>query len=220
METAHLAEFARVADFGSFTAAARELHLTQSTLSKHIALLEREFGVDLFVRDRNGVSLTEAGGVLYAQAWQIKRLLRATEALVRAAGEGHAGAPCGAAGAGMGAAAARGAAGAQGSRAAMRGAAGGAAGMSGGLARGAARATDAGDTALRCKCRLVAERRGLDGRELGALILYVEERGFEAIEAELGLSRDEVADVLACVYRKLGVEDKQGVLDLIHSVSE
>ena len=64
METAYLHEFAKVAECGSFTAAARELHLTQSTLSKHVALLEREFGADLFVRDRSGVSLTEAGGVL------------------------------------------------------------------------------------------------------------------------------------------------------------
>ena len=62
METAYLHEFAKVAECGSFTAAARELHLTQSTLSKHVALLEREFGADLFVRDRSGVSLTEAGG--------------------------------------------------------------------------------------------------------------------------------------------------------------
>lgn len=85
METAHLHEFAKVADCGSFTAAARELHLTQSTLSKHVALLEREFGADLFVRDRSGVSLTEAGGVLYAQARQMEKLLRATELLVRAA---------------------------------------------------------------------------------------------------------------------------------------
>lgn len=195
METTYLSEFSRVADRGSFTAAARELHLTQSTLSKHVALLEREFGTELFVRDRNGVSLTEAGSVLYAQARQMERLLRATGALVRAAGEGRASVPRGVAGARAGAVDAR----------------------SGAMA---VAATDAGDTALRCKCRLVAERCGLDGRELGALILYVEERGFEAIEAELGLSRDEVADVLAGVYRKLGVESKQGALDLIHSVSE
>lgn len=90
METAHLHEFAKVADCGSFTAAARELHLTQSTLSKHVALLEREFGADLFVRDRSGVSLTEAGGVLYAQARQMEKLLRATELLVRAARDGQA----------------------------------------------------------------------------------------------------------------------------------
>lgn len=195
METTYLSEFSRVADRGSFTAAARELHLTQSTLSKHVALLEREFGTELFVRDRNGVSLTEAGSVLYAQARQMERLLRATGALVRAAGEGRASVPRGVAGVRSGTEDAR----------------------SGAMA---VAATGAGDTALRCKCRLVAERCGLDGRELGALILYVEERGFEAIEAELGLSRDEVADVLAGVYRKLGVESKQGALDLVHSVSE
>lgn len=90
METAYLHEFAKVAECGSFTAAARELHLTQSTLSKHVALLEREFGADLFVRDRSGVSLTEAGGVLYAQARQMEKLLRATELLVRAARDGQA----------------------------------------------------------------------------------------------------------------------------------
>lgn len=195
METTYLSEFSRVADRGSFTAAARELHLTQSTLSKHVALLEREFGTELFVRDRNGVSLTEAGSVLYAQARQMERLLRATGALVRAAGEGRASVPRGVAGVRPGTEDAR----------------------SGAMA---VAATGAGDTALRCKCRHVAERCGLDGRELGALILYVEERGFEVIEAELGLSRDEVADVLAGVYRKLGVESKQGALDLIHSVSE
>lgn len=186
METTYLREFAKVAECGSFTAAARELHLTQSTLSKHVALLEREFGADLFVRDRSGVSLTEAGGVLYAQARQVEKLLRATVALVHAAREGQA-VPAGtAAGTGVVSAARAG----------------------------------AGDTALRCKCRLAAERCGLDQRELGALILYVEERGFDAIEGELGLSRDEVADVLGGVYRKLGVSDKQEALDFIHSVSE
>ncbi|MCQ5105796.1 hypothetical protein NE553_14990, partial [Eggerthella lenta] len=38
-----------------------------------------------------------------------------------------------------------------------------------------------------------AERCGLDRRELGALILYVEEHGFETIQDELALTRDEVA---------------------------
>lgn len=187
METTYLHEFAKVAECGSFTAAARELHLTQSTLSKHVALLEREFGADLFVRDRSGVSLTEAGGVLYAQARQVEKLLRATVALVHAARDGQAARPTTPAGTGAAADAAR---------------------------------AGAGDTALRCKCRLAAERCGLDQRELGALILYVEERGFDAIEGELELSRDEVADVLGGVYRKLGVGDKQEALDFIHSVSE
>ena len=43
---------------------------------------------------------------------------------------------------------------------------------------------------------------------------------FETIQGELALTRDEVADVLGSVYRKLGVGDKQEALDFIHSVSE
>ena len=211
METTYLREFAKVAECGSFTAAARTLHLTQSTLSKHVALLEREFGADLFVRDRSGVSLTEAGGVLYAQARQMEQLLRATVALVHAARDGQAPG----AGADAGAAGATGVEAADGARAG-----GGAAGAGTGAGVAGAACADAGDTALRCKCRLAAERCGLDRRELGALILYVEERGFDVIEGELGLSRDEVADVLGGVYRKLGVGDKQEALDFIHSVSE
>ena len=48
----------------------------------------------------------------------------------------------------------------------------------------------------------------------------MEEHGFETIQDELALTRDEVADVLGSVYRKLGVGDKQEALDFIHSVAE
>lgn len=183
METSYLQEYVSVADRGSFTAAARELHLTQSTLSKHVAVLEREFGADLFVRDRNGVTLTEAGRVLYAQAKRIDGLVGQTRALVGEA-------------AGMGAATVAEAA--------------------PGTVRGSVRA----DAALRCKCRRVAELHGLDGREAGSLALYLEDRSFGSIECELGLSRDQLADVLGGVYRKLGVHGKQEALDFVHSVSE
>ena len=182
METAYLHEYVSVADCGSFTAAARELHLTQSTLSKHVALLEREFGADLFVRDRNGVSLTEAGKVLYVQAMHVEKLLRGAKALVAAACEGQGHEAC--------------------------------------ALDGAGDAAQGCDLRLRSRCRVAAERYGLAQRELGALILYLEERGFDAIRHELGLSRDEVADVLGSVYRKLGVGGKQEALDLIYSISE
>jgi DNA-binding transcriptional LysR family regulator len=78
METEHLREFVTLAQYGSFTNAARALHLTQSALSKHIAALEREFDVDLFVRDRVGVKLTKAGSVLLEKALQIDLLLTQT----------------------------------------------------------------------------------------------------------------------------------------------
>lgn len=66
----------------------------------------------------------------------------------------------------------------------------------------------------------MASKYALDEREVGALVLYLEESGFEAIQAELGLSRDEVAELLGRVYRKIGVGGKQEALDLVYSVSE
>lgn len=179
METAYLREYVCVADCGSFTAAASELHLTQSTLSKHIAVLEREYGVELFVRDRTGVQVTEAGKLLYAQAVQVERLLERTRAMLQAVHEGAA-----------------------------------ASGMP------VAMADARRNPALRCKCRACVERFGLDDREAGALALYLEECGIEAIQRELGATRDEVAALLGGVYRKLGVGGKQEALDLIHSISE
>lgn len=205
METTYLQEYVRVADKGSFTAAARELHLTQSTLSKHVAVLEREFGVDLFVRDRLGIRMTEAGKALYTQALQFEGLLRKTQAMVRAAGD-RADQACEAS------------SGDRVGQAMGDGAASGRLGWRG--TNSGAEASLRRDTELRCKCRRAAERYGLDEREAGALILYLEEHGFESIQVELGLSRDEVADVLGRVYRKLGVSGKQEALDFIHSVSE
>ncbi len=46
---------------GSFLEAARQLHLTQSTVSARVQRLEEELGVRLFVRNRAGASLTPAG---------------------------------------------------------------------------------------------------------------------------------------------------------------
>jgi DNA-binding transcriptional LysR family regulator len=54
----HVAVLARV---GSFVGAAKELHLTQSALTRSIQAIEREFAVQLFDRDRSGVTLTAVG---------------------------------------------------------------------------------------------------------------------------------------------------------------
>lgn len=61
-------EFVTLAEELNFHAAARKLNMTQSTLSKHISLLEREYGAALFKRDRFGVSLTGTGAVLLESA--------------------------------------------------------------------------------------------------------------------------------------------------------
>src|SRR6266852_1878135 len=57
--------FAKVADFGSYTAAARALGLQTSKLSRRIAALETELGVRLINRTTRRLSLTEAGKTLH-----------------------------------------------------------------------------------------------------------------------------------------------------------
>ncbi len=53
--------FLAISAHGSFLAAARQLHITQSTVSARIQRLEEELGARLFVRNRSGASLTPAG---------------------------------------------------------------------------------------------------------------------------------------------------------------
>lgn len=53
--------FVRVAERKSFTLAARDLRVSPSVVSKHVADLERRLRVTLLVRSTRSVSLTEAG---------------------------------------------------------------------------------------------------------------------------------------------------------------
>ena len=64
-----LAYFVTAADTGSITAAARQLHISQPSISAAIAQLERQFGLELFVRHHaQGLSLTPTGQRLLAEA--------------------------------------------------------------------------------------------------------------------------------------------------------
>jgi DNA-binding transcriptional LysR family regulator len=62
---------------GSFTAAAREVHIVQSAMSSAIARLEHDLGVPLFDRSVTPVAVTEHGAVLRAAA---QRILDAVQA--------------------------------------------------------------------------------------------------------------------------------------------
>lgn len=61
MDTRHIRAAVAVANSGSFTAAARQLFMAQSTLSRQVAALERELGGPLFVRGPRSVALTTTG---------------------------------------------------------------------------------------------------------------------------------------------------------------
>lgn len=53
--------FLTVADFQNVSQAAEYMHTSQSTVSKSIALLEKNLGVSLFRREKKKLYLTEAG---------------------------------------------------------------------------------------------------------------------------------------------------------------
>lgn len=61
MNDAQLQLIVKIADTGSFTRAGQELNMTQPAVSRAISSLEAELGVILFIRNRNGVMLTEVG---------------------------------------------------------------------------------------------------------------------------------------------------------------
>jgi LysR family glycine cleavage system transcriptional activator len=62
-DTAHLSAFESTARLGAVTAAAAELGLTQSAVSRQIAALEARLAVQLFARERQRLHLTRAGEV-------------------------------------------------------------------------------------------------------------------------------------------------------------
>ncbi len=72
--------FLRVAQEGSFTAAAERLLMTQSAVSQHIADLESVLGSTLFERSRRGAALTETGETLLDYARRIMTLTEEAQA--------------------------------------------------------------------------------------------------------------------------------------------
>ena len=80
--------FVRVVDTGSFSAAARQLHIGQPAVSKAIAQLEERLGVRLLLRSTHGLATTESGQSFYEHA---KRSIEeADEADLAARGAGAA----------------------------------------------------------------------------------------------------------------------------------
>jgi DNA-binding transcriptional LysR family regulator len=61
MDIQRLETFLWAAEYMSFSEAAKQLHITQPTISHHIKVLETELGVELFDRSGPHLHLTEAG---------------------------------------------------------------------------------------------------------------------------------------------------------------
>ena len=74
MDVEYLYEFTVIAKLGSFSRAAEELCLSQSSLSKHILALERELGVSLLLRNSRNVTLSPVGAQILPLAAQMGEL--------------------------------------------------------------------------------------------------------------------------------------------------
>jgi DNA-binding transcriptional LysR family regulator len=83
--------FAAVAEFGSFTGAARELHVAQQAVSQQVKALEQLLGVTLLERSSRRVTLTPEGVVFLADCRRVLAGADRATRRVRAAARGEAG---------------------------------------------------------------------------------------------------------------------------------
>jgi DNA-binding transcriptional LysR family regulator len=74
MEISYLKEFTVLANTCNFLEAAESLFISQSTLSRHIKIMEMELGVTLFNRTTRKTELSRAGRILLNYAEQISNL--------------------------------------------------------------------------------------------------------------------------------------------------
>ena len=68
MDIKELTNFIAIAENGSISKAARELHISQPPLTKQLQRLETELNVTLFERTSKGVTLTKKGRMFYRRA--------------------------------------------------------------------------------------------------------------------------------------------------------
>jgi DNA-binding transcriptional LysR family regulator len=78
--------FVRVVETGSFSRAARSLNVTQPTVTRQVAALERRLGVLLLNRNTRRLSVTDMGRVYYERGKALLDLFEDTETLARGQG--------------------------------------------------------------------------------------------------------------------------------------
>ncbi len=80
MDFKQLESYAAVVRLGSFTKAARQLYLSQPTVSTHVRALEEELGVPLLTRTTKTLEITPAGRRIYDH---VQNLLELRDRMVR-----------------------------------------------------------------------------------------------------------------------------------------
>lgn len=77
----------KIAETGSFIAAAEKLYITQPSLSQFIRRIERHVGAELFDRSHQPVTLTEAGRIYLDIEGQIQDLCKVREQRIQDLGQ-------------------------------------------------------------------------------------------------------------------------------------
>ena len=80
-----LRDFLTVAEHGSLSSAARQLGVSQPTLTRRMAALEESLRAELFRRSPRGLELTEAGEAMLGPARQMEQGAHAVELAVKRA---------------------------------------------------------------------------------------------------------------------------------------
>src|ERR1700750_3034933 len=83
MQYRHLYYFVKIVEAGSFSQAARTIHVAQPALSQQIAELEASLGISLLQKSARGVRPTAAGQRFYEEASSILRRYEDLSGLVR-----------------------------------------------------------------------------------------------------------------------------------------
>ena len=91
MDIKTLKSFVSVAKHQSFSEAAKELHTVQPAISRHIAQLENELDVVLFIRNSRDVAITQAGEQLLKDTNAILELAAKAKTQVKRAHNGQVG---------------------------------------------------------------------------------------------------------------------------------
>ena len=83
MELEYIKEFVELADTLNYSTTADRLHISQSSLSRHIVMLEKELGEVLFERTTRRISLSEFGRYWLGYARQIVEAKENSEAALK-----------------------------------------------------------------------------------------------------------------------------------------
>ncbi len=81
--------FFHLVEQGSFSAAARQMELTKSVVSKRIAKLEQEIGVQLLYRTTRTLKLTEAGQSFFEHARSVYQAVATAEESIVGLGKSY-----------------------------------------------------------------------------------------------------------------------------------